>query len=54
MACPYCKTEQRLHLLAVPDKPTPLIPIQTVRCVQCERDFFLLHDAKIVEGPFAV
>jgi hypothetical protein len=54
LICPHCKTEQRIHLLAVPDKPTVLIPRQTVRCVECERGFFLLNDAKIVGGPYAV
>jgi phage FluMu protein Com len=54
ITCPNCKTEQRLHLLAVPDKPTVLIPKQTVRCVECEQSFYLLNDARIVDGPFAV
>jgi hypothetical protein len=54
MTCPHCKKEQCLHLLAVPDKPALLIPRQTVHCVACERSFYLLHDAKIVGGPFAV
>jgi len=54
LTCPHCKTEQRVHLRVVPDKPKLLIPSQTVRCVQCERDFYLLHDAKIVDGPFVV
>jgi hypothetical protein len=54
MTCPHCKTEQRLHLLAVPEKPAVLIPKQTVLCVECRQGFFLLNDAKIVGGPFAV
>jgi hypothetical protein len=44
--------EQRVHLLAVPDKPAVLIPKQTMRCADCKRGFYLLNDAKIVEGPF--
>jgi hypothetical protein len=52
--CPHCKTEQRIHLLAVPDKPPVLIPQQTVLCAACKRDFYLLSEAKIVDGPFAV
>jgi hypothetical protein len=52
--CPHCKTEQRVHLLAVPDKPAVLVRKQTVRCVQCNRDFYLLSEAKIVDGPFVV
>jgi hypothetical protein len=54
LICPHCKTEQRVHLRVVPDKPKLLIPSQTVRCVQCERDFYLFHDARIVDGPFVV
>ena len=54
MTCPHCKTEQRLHLLAVPDKPAVLIPKQTVRCVECLQGFYLLNETKIVDGPFAV
>jgi transposase-like protein len=54
ITCPHCRTEQRIHLLAVPDKPTVLVRKQTVRCVQCDRDFYLLNEAKIVEGPFPV
>jgi hypothetical protein len=45
---------QRLHLLVVPDKPAVLIFKQSVRCVECGRDFYLFNDAKIVGGPFAV
>ena len=54
MTCSHCKTEQRLHLLVDSDKPTVLIPKQTVRCVECGQGFYLLNDAKIVGGPFAV
>jgi hypothetical protein len=54
MTCPHCKTEQRLHLLVVPEKPAVLIPKQTVLCVECGQGFYLLNDAKIVGGPFAV
>ena len=49
---PHCKTEQRINLLVVPDKPTLLIPKQTVRCAQCERSFYLQNEAKIIDGPF--
>jgi hypothetical protein len=54
MTCPHCKTEQRLHLLAVPEKLAVLIPKQTVLCVECGHGFYLLNDAKIVGAPFAV
>jgi hypothetical protein len=54
LTCPHCKTEQRIHLLVVPDKPAVLIPKQTVLCVECKRGFYLLNEAKIVEGPFVV
>ena len=54
MTCPHCKTEQRLHLLAVPEKSAVLMPKQTVLCVECGQGFYLLDDAKIVGGPFAV
>ena len=51
---PHCKTEHRIHLLAIADKPAVIIPKQTVRCVGCEKDFYLLNETKIVEGPFVV
>jgi hypothetical protein len=54
LTCPHCKTEQRIHLLAIPDKPAVLIPKQTVRCVGCDRGFFLFNEAKIVGGPFVM
>jgi transposase-like protein len=54
MTCPHCRSEQRVHLLAIPDKPAVPVRKQTVRCVACERGFYLLNEAKIVEGPFAV
>jgi hypothetical protein len=43
-------------LLAVPDKPALVIGKQTVRCVnmECERDFDLLDENRIVDDPFAV
>jgi len=52
ITCPHCRSEQRVHLLAIPDKAGVPVRKQTVRCVACERGFFLLYDAKIVEGPF--
>jgi transposase-like protein len=52
--CPHCRLEQRVHLLAIPDKPAVPVRKQTVRCVACDRGFYLLYDAKIVEGPFFV
>ena len=56
IACPHCQTEQLVHLLAVPDKPAGVIGKQKVRCVnvECERDFDLLNEYRIVGGPFAV
>jgi transposase-like protein len=54
ITCPHCRTEQRVHLLAVPDKPAVVVRKQTVRCVQCDRDFYLLNETKIVDGPFVV
>ena len=54
ITCPHCMTEHRIHLLAVPDKPAVIIPKQSVQCVGCERDFYLLNEPKIVEGPFVV
>ena len=53
MTWPHCKTEQRLRLLAVPDKPVVLMPKQTVLCVECGQSFHLLNDAKILGGPLA-
>jgi hypothetical protein len=54
--CPHCQKEQLVYLLAVPDKPALVIGKQTVRCVnlECERDFDLLDENRIVDDPLAV
>jgi hypothetical protein len=54
--CSYCRTEQIVHLLAVPSKPSVVIRKQTVRCVnvKCQREFSLPDEVRIVGGPFAV
>jgi C4-type Zn-finger protein len=52
--CPLCNTPQLIHMLVVPYKPAVLIGKQSVQCVRCGRDFDLLDEPKIVDGPFAV
>jgi transcription elongation factor Elf1 len=55
ITCPHCGKEQLVHLLAVPDKPALVIDKQIVRCVnmECEQDFDLLDENRIVDDPFA-
>jgi transcription elongation factor Elf1 len=55
ITCPRCGKEQLIHLLAVPDKPAVVIGKQTVRCVnvECNRDFDLLNENRIVDDPLA-
>ena len=55
ITCPHCQNEQLVHLLAVPDKPALVIGKQTVRCVnlECNRDFDLLDENRIVDDPLA-
>jgi hypothetical protein len=56
ITCPHCRKEQLVYLLAVPDKPALVIGKQAVRCVnvECERDFDLLDENRIVDDPLAV
>jgi hypothetical protein len=55
ITCPYCQREQLVHLVAVPDRPALVIRKQTVRCVnvECNQDFDLLDENRIVDDPLA-
>ena len=55
ITCPHCQKKQLVHLLAVPDNPALVIGKQTVRCVnvECNRDFDLLNENRIVDDPLA-
>jgi len=55
ITCPHCQKEQLVHLLAVPDRPALVIRKQTVRCVnvECNQDFDLLDENRIVDDPLA-
>jgi len=50
ISCPQCQQQQVVHVRA--RNGSAQMGGQTVRCVECERDFEVMLSDQIVGGPF--